>query len=224
MDRVDPRTDVSDRCISADVITDWNEKAVAFVTPRMVAAAAPASRGDRPGRDVRCGQFDRTPLPTLPGPTAGVGDGLEGGRCRGGGRHASWWDCIRRRKRAKGRDGGLSRDNSRQRRQVGRASSSARRSRQKFSKRGPRTARTRRMPIGPRRKPGVYVPTPITVVVDLAERKAVRHDEPGAIPAASRRSRSRASSGPPTTTRSRHSAAGTAPSAPRARPRMRASG
>ena len=37
----------------ADVIADWNEKAIAFVTPRMTPPRRTTGGGDGAGRDVR---------------------------------------------------------------------------------------------------------------------------------------------------------------------------
>jgi hypothetical protein len=42
----------------ADVITDWDERAVALIQPRMVPPVAYRGHGDRAYRDVRCGEFD----------------------------------------------------------------------------------------------------------------------------------------------------------------------
>src|SRR5215831_19528480 len=102
----------------ADVIADWNEKAVAFVTPRMTPPAA-----QRMVAMVQVAMFDAVnsmPLPALPGSTAGAGGGLERSRRRrgcglragrpqsaGAGRTQGCHDC-------------LSIQHSRRRREVGR--------------------------------------------------------------------------------------------------------
>jgi hypothetical protein len=70
----------------ANVITDWNENAVTFVTPRMAPGA-----GQRVVAimQVASGQFDRTPLSAVSRSAAGGSDHVEGGRCDCGG-----WHCL----------------------------------------------------------------------------------------------------------------------------------
>src|SRR5262245_42126942 len=75
----------------------------------------------------------------------------------------------------------------------------------------------------PKTRPGVYVPTPITVGSALPNSKPFALTSPHSS-ARRRRFRSRASNGPPITTRSRSSAPRPAPSARPARPRTPASG
>ena len=149
---------------SADVITDWNEKAIALVDEAPHAAAAGgAGHRQRPRGDVRCGQLDRPPLPALsacrsPPPrmtskeaAAAVAAGmvLAGLLSRGG-------RGIERS------DDSLSGNDARRRGQVGWHQSRARRRRAKSSRNASETARMRPMPTGRRRSPVVYVPTPIT--------------------------------------------------------------
>ena len=96
----------------ADVITDWNEKTVAFVTPRMVPAA-----GQRVVAIVQVAMFDavqfnRTPLPALFDPASGRCDGVEGGRCRRRCRHRPGWP-LSAGSGPEGRHGGLPRHDPR---------------------------------------------------------------------------------------------------------------
>ena len=59
----------------ANVITDWDTKAVALVAPAPVGAAGV---GHGPRRNVRRGELDRAALPTLPGSAHGAEDDLAG--------------------------------------------------------------------------------------------------------------------------------------------------
>ena len=75
----------------ANVITDWDEKAIAAVTPMASLGGtspymAVADDGDGPRRDVRRGQFDRAALPTVSGAAACGSRHVKGSRRRRGGR------------------------------------------------------------------------------------------------------------------------------------------
>ena len=165
----------------ADVITDWNEKAVAFVTPRMAAARRPESRGDGSGRNVRRGQLDRAPLPTLSGSASGDPGGLERGGGSSGGRHASWRVSIHRRKESSRppwppislqfRTAMQSRRDPARRGGGGESSGGAR---QRWLRRpGFLSAQDQARRL---------CPDPDHRRLGVAEREAVRHDEPIAVP------------------------------------------
>ena len=137
---------------SADVITDWNEKAVAFVTPRMAPPAA-----QRVVAIVQVAMFDavnsierryRPYLVQLPAPPT---TSKEAAAAAAAG--AVLMGFIRRpESEIKAAVGGLSRGNPRRRREVGRHQ--ARRGGRAADPRGARQRRLRgrRTPIG--RRPG----------------------------------------------------------------------
>jgi hypothetical protein len=76
--------------VRANVITDWDEKAVAVVSPMGPTGVTQqvlhgsAYDGDGPRRDVRRGQFDRAALPAVSGAAACGRRHVEGScRCDG---------------------------------------------------------------------------------------------------------------------------------------------
>ena len=146
-------------------------------------ARRPESRGDRSGRDVRRGQLDRAPLPTLSDsacrrprraskeaaaaaaagtasggpPSAGASEELKGAL-------AAYLAAIP--------DGDAKSEGI----QLGEAvAAKVLEARAKDGSDAPDSYR-------PKTKPGVYVPTADHGRLDVAEREAVRHDEPIAVP------------------------------------------
>ena len=193
----------------ADVITDWNEKAVAFVTPRMVPPAA-----QRAVAIVHVAMFDavnsierryRPYLIQLPA----AGDAHRRRRRPRRRRAPPWQACFRRS------DEDLSARDSRLISRTIADSDGQVRGHQ--GRRGGRRENPRRRAPGRWRgctgrlpakdQAGCLRSDPDHASLDVAEREAVRHDEPIAIsPAAADRAQERRN-GRPTTTRSRSLAA-----------------
>ena len=208
----------------ADVITDWNEKAVAFVTPQDGAGRGPdgSSRSCRSRCSTRSTRSNaaigpiwfsfrplrrrrrRPPPPLLPAPSWRASHPQEARQLKAA--MAAYLATIP--------DGDAKSEGIK----LGEAvAAKILEARAKDGADAPDAYRYKT-------KPGVYVPTPITVSSTWPKLKPFALDERVAIPAGSRRSRSRASSGPPTTTRSRILAARPAPSVRLGRPRTPASG
>ena len=176
----------------ADVIADWNDKAVDL--RRQSQDAAAAGRADHrhdAGGHVRRRQLDRAQIPTLSRAASGGGNHLEGGR-RGGGRG----NGARRHRSA-----GTAQDGSRCSRPISppfptappsrRESSSAKRLRPRSWRRARTTAPTRRTPTGRAPRPASTC-RPYATASAVAGRQAIRLDQRVAVPASRRRSHSRA--------------------------------
>ena len=200
---------------SADVITDWNEKAVAFVTaPDMLPPQAERVIAG-PRRHVRRSEFDRAPLPAVPVETPGSQGDLKGGR-RGRCRRRVLAQCFHGREMSKTGwrpiwpiPAAPPKKRGSTRRGVAARIAADRRVTAQSARYVPAQGKARRVRADAHHR-----------LLDVAEREAVRDDQPVAIPAAAA-DRAHSAEWAADYNEIKASAARTARKRPRGRPRMR---